>query len=82
MEEMAAKMKDVLVKEIMTLEVPTTSPDLPVLKAGSKMIVHRLAQMPVVESDKLVGMISQNKIFASMMIQMITQERKAAETAS
>jgi len=79
MEDMAAKVKDVLVKEIMTIDVPVTPPDVAVFRAGSQMIVHRLAQMPVVENDKLVGMIGQSKIFASMMQQVVTKEQKAAK---
>ncbi len=58
MEEGYQKVLDKTVGEIMTRRPTTISPDEPVLKAASFMGMKNLRRIPVVESDKLVGMVS------------------------
>ncbi len=50
------------VKEIMTSNVLTLPPDTPILKAASTMILKRVRRIPIIESGKLVGIISQGDI--------------------
>jgi CBS domain-containing protein len=58
MEEGYAKVLEMSAGEIMTPEPMTVSPDDPVLKAASYMGLKNLRRIPVVEDDKLVGMVS------------------------
>ena len=44
-------------------EVVTVGPDLPIEEAARVMIDHRIGCLPVVEGDKLIGIISDTDIF-------------------
>ncbi len=60
----------VLVSEVMTTDVITTSPDTSVRDAARTMAQHWIRHLPVVEGGRLVGMISQRDItgvFAAMV---------------
>lgn len=46
------------VKEVMTDNVKTIAPDTAAVKAGALMNAHKVKQLPVVDGDKLVGIIS------------------------
>ncbi len=53
------------VKEIMTRNVITTTPDTPIEKAAEIMTENRIKKLPVVENDELVGIITVTDIVAS-----------------
>ena len=55
-EQMLSK---VLVKEAMTEELLTISPDIPLRDAARQMIEHKVGCLPVVEGDKLVGILTE-----------------------
>jgi CBS domain-containing protein len=50
--------RETLVREIMTAEVIHTSPDTKVRKCLSLMTKHRFRHIPVLEEDRLVGILS------------------------
>lgn len=50
--------RDTLVKEIMSFPVFTIHPDQTIEEAMEMMTHHRVRHLPVVEEDRLVGMIS------------------------
>ncbi|TLM98817.1 CBS domain-containing protein [bacterium] len=50
--------KDTMVKEIMSFPVFTIHPDQTIEEAMEMMTHHRIRHLPVVEEDRLVGMIS------------------------
>jgi CBS domain-containing protein len=50
--------RETLVREIMTTEVIHTSPDKKVRKCLSLMTKHRFRHIPVLEDDRLVGILS------------------------
>ena len=50
--------KETLVREIMTSEVIHTSPDMKVRKCLSLMTKHRFRHIPVLEEERLVGILS------------------------
>lgn len=50
--------KETLVREIMTTEVIHASPDTKVRKCLSLMTKHRFRHIPVLEDDRLVGILS------------------------
>lgn len=62
MEERAVDMSKKPVQEIMTATVITVAPDTPILKAASILIRERIRRVPVVDQDKLVGIVSQGDI--------------------
>ena len=47
-------------KEVMTDEVITIAPSEDVKKAAQSMLEHKLGCLPVVEDDKLVGLLSES----------------------
>lgn len=51
------------VGQVIQGEVITVEPDLPIEEAARVMIDHRFGCLPVVENDKLVGIISDTDIF-------------------
>ncbi|NOX66427.1 MAG: CBS domain-containing protein [Chlorobi bacterium] len=56
------------VKEIMTKEPETVKPELPLIEAGALMLATKVKQLPVVEGNKLVGVISYTDITWGLMI--------------
>ena len=54
--------EQVLVQEIMKSNVVTVSPDTPTLEAIEKMRAHRVGCLPVVEGDRLVGIITERDL--------------------
>ena len=57
------------VDEIMTRQVVTVSPDDEALKAGAIMAARRVKQLPVVQDDKAVGIISHTDIGWGLVVQ-------------
>src|SRR5271166_3749009 len=54
------KLLDMLfVKEVMTTELITTSPDTPLAEAARLMAHHKLGCLPVVEEGRLVGILTE-----------------------
>lgn len=68
MEGHLLKIMNLPVKKIMTKKLITTKPDKNVIKAGALMNAKRIKQLPVVENDKLVGIISRTDITWGLMI--------------
>jgi CBS domain-containing protein len=62
MEERVVDIVNVPVEEIMTRKVVTVSPQSQAIKAGATMTAHHVKQLPVVEGDKVVGIISHTDI--------------------
>jgi CBS domain-containing protein len=52
----------VLVQDIMKKAVVTVTPDTPTLEAIEKMRGHRVGSLPVIEGDKLVGIITERDL--------------------
>ena len=55
----AKMLKMVVVKEAMTTEVVTTTPDTPVADAARLMVERKIGCLPVVEGDALVGIVTE-----------------------
>jgi CBS domain-containing protein len=67
-ESQAQNLMDKPVKEFMEKDVLTIHPNEMVFKAGAEMIAHRVKQLPVVENNKLVGVISFHDILWELLI--------------
>src|SRR5208282_3773126 len=67
MEDRFIDIASVPVDEIMTRNVITASPDLEALKAGAIMTARRIKQLPVVQDEKVIGIISYTDIGWGLM---------------
>jgi CBS domain-containing membrane protein len=56
----------IFVKEVMTDKVQTTTPGTPLAEAAKLMIERKIGCLPVIDGDRLVGMLSEGD-FAKLM---------------
>ncbi|WP_407412843.1 CBS domain-containing protein [Methanobrevibacter sp.] len=56
------------VKEIMTTDVITTSLDVDVVNAFEKLMEYKISSLPVVEDDKLVGIITATDVGHNLIL--------------
>ena len=68
MEDRVTEILDVTVDEVMTKRVMTISPESNAIKAGAIMLANHVKQLPVVEKQKVVGIISHTDIGWGLMM--------------
>lgn len=56
------------VKEIMTSDVITTTPDIDVVYAFEKLMEYKISSLPVVEDDKLIGIITATDVGHNLIL--------------
>jgi CBS domain-containing protein len=56
----ARALEMMVVKEAMTADVITTTPDTPLSKAAAAMLERKIGCLPVLDGDKLVGIITES----------------------
>ena len=56
------------VKEIMTSDVITTTSDIDVVYAFEKLMKHKISSLPVVEDDKLIGIITATDVGHNLIL--------------
>lgn len=56
----------ILVKEVMTESVVTTTPETPIPAAAQVMVERKIGCLPVVEADVLIGILSESDIVAAV----------------
>jgi acetoin utilization protein AcuB len=61
--EMHYMLSRLLVSELMTADVITVSPDVPLEEAARIMADNKIGGLPVIEDNKLVGIITETDIF-------------------
>jgi CBS domain-containing protein len=66
-EERASKLYEMNVKEIMGTPPITVSSNAPIIRAGSQMILRRVKQLPIVDKNKLVGIITLTDIITYLL---------------
>lgn len=69
-EERAKKLFEMKVRDIMGTPPITVSSDIPIIKAGATMVLRRVKQVPVVDKEKLVGIITLTDIINNLMKKM------------
>jgi len=69
-EERVQKLFEMKVGDIMGTPPITVSSDMPIIKAGSTMILRRVKQVPVVDKERLVGIITLTDIINNLMKRM------------
>jgi CBS domain-containing membrane protein len=52
------------VKEVMTTDVITTTPDTPLIEAARVLMEHKIGCLPVVENGRLVGILTEGDFVA------------------
>jgi CBS domain-containing protein len=57
-EEIGVRMERRRVRDVMIQDVVCVPPDLPVAKAAQLLLERRIHRLPVVENEKLVGIVS------------------------
>lgn len=66
-EERANKLYELKVSDIMGTPPITVGSDMPIVKAGSLMILRRIKQVPVIDKNKLVGVVTLTDIITSLL---------------
>ncbi len=61
-------MMDKKVKEIMTSDVITTTSDIDVVYAFEKLMKHKISSLPVVEDEKLIGIITATDVGHNLIL--------------
>ena len=56
------------VKDIMTKDVITTTADVDVVNAFEKLMEHKISSLPVVDGDKLVGIITATDVGHNLIL--------------
>jgi len=72
--ERVSKLFEMKVKDIMGSPPITVSSDVPIIRAGSIMLLRRVKQIPVVDEGKLVGIITFTDIISKTLRRL--QSRK------
>ena len=67
---------DLKIREVMTTALRTASPDMPLSQVLEILRIHRISGLPVVEEDRLIGILSLEDIVRAM------QKNDLAATAS
>src|SRR5918911_4911545 len=50
------------VSDVMTTELVTVTPDVPLKEAAALMLEHRISGLPVVDGDRVVGVLSETDV--------------------
>ena len=67
LEQEAKGAGDKKVSEVMSMRLITATPDTPVLKIGAQMIASGIHRIPVIDGEKLVGMVSRRDIYSRIL---------------
>lgn len=60
------------VRWMMTREPKTISASAPLIEAASQMLEHKIGALPVMDGDRLVGIITESDIFRALVKQLQT----------
>jgi len=66
-------LRQVVVKEAMSAELFTTTPETPVAEAARQMIERRIGCLPVLDAGKLVGIVTETDF-----VRLVAEGRSAA----
>jgi len=79
--EMASLLARLVVDKVMTRDVITVTPDTAVEDAARLMVDHRIGGMPVLEGDRIVGIVTETDIFKLFIEHFGTRQRGVRLTA-
>ncbi len=76
------ELKELLAKQtvdrIMTWEPITASPGMTIQQAAKLMLAHKIAGLPIVEDERLIGIITESDIFR-VLVQEMSFEKSAPQ---
>lgn len=78
-EKRESKLSDIKkdpITKFMRKDFPTTEKETPVLKIGGIMLAKNIHTVPVIENDKLIGLVRLKDIFRKMVKQQLDLEKK------
>lgn len=55
------------VRQVMAQNPKTISVDAPLVEAAQQMLAHKISALPVMDDDKLVGIITESDIFRALV---------------
>jgi acetoin utilization protein AcuB len=55
------------IEKIMTRNILTVTPDTPILDAAETMLEQKVSGLPVIDGDKLIGMLTESDIFRMLI---------------
>ena len=59
-------LRSIVVKEVMTEDVVTTTPETPITAAAQMMVDRKIGCLPVVEGNTLVGILSESDVVSAV----------------
>ena len=75
-EEAFRRVAAITVAQLMSRRVVTTTPDTPVLRAAATMRARRVRRLPVVEGERVTGLIFQADILQAMVRSLPPRARR------
>jgi len=66
-ENLASRCGKLRAGDIMTRGVISLSPEDPIMRVGARMLLEKLSKLPVLQDDRVVGMVTQSDIFAAIV---------------
>lgn len=66
-EEVQATLRNKTVGEVMVREIITTSPIIPIEEAARSLYEHKIGCLPVMDEDKLVGILTETDVLRSFV---------------
>src|SRR5215471_21068323 len=58
--------RSIVVKEVMTEDVVTTTPETPITEAAQMMVDRKIGCLPVVEGNAVIGILSESDIVSAV----------------
>ena len=55
------------IEKFMTKQLVTISPEAPIMEAGALMLAKKVHRLPVVDKDKLVGLVTRESIYRAVL---------------
>ena len=77
--ERVSKLFEMNVKDIMGSPPITVSSDVPIIRAGSIMLLRRVKQIPVVDGEKLVGIITFTDIIRKTLRRLKVRKKTTSQ---
>lgn len=65
-ESKAQEIRNHKIETFMTAPVHTTTPDMPILQAAGIMLAHHIQRLPVLEGERIVGIVTRTKILRAL----------------
>lgn len=76
------RVSDLPIGEIMTREVVTSTPDMPIIEVARLLLDHRIGGVPVVEDDQVVGVVTESDLFRLIVSQETWHAEPSAQAAA